>query len=920
MAINVIKQASPGIVVNELDLTGSSLTPGQPTVGAFVGEFAWGPVHQPTMVTSPGQFWTVFRDPNDLNEVSNEGSSFFTAYNFLGYGPAGLYVVREVGEEARNAYGAPSRDVVYSVNGVSSNTVLYSANTGNEYLYLESNPFTSNIASNFSSFSNQFSVYQVGGRNALIMTNDVTNGGTSNTYWNRVRTVAVKADSTYSNVYATSANNTHYIDRFQKPGDPWLRNENFQFDSANPTIPSQVPLDGANNFICFSSYFRVNGGISNVRMQIFDSQRTGDSFYADFRLSGSGSSTSNASFGSCRNYANGVSISQVSTGVYRCSVSTKMGATSNGYFIFRNTLFKNNTNVFQGTATDALAMGNLQAEERPKATSGPTSVNQNKLYSVSKDTYLGDVQAVTDDSATVTIQLVDPLSQDLVEDRSVKFMTRYYSSDLIIKNYQDLTTKLKGSSLKKHGPFAAKYPGKLGNSLKIAVCSDSSQFNSWIDPKTGEDYSQYFDQAPGTSQFIVDRNADKNFDDSFGYNDEIHILVIDDDGLFSGTPGTILEKFVGLSKGSDVIGPNGRNYFYKDYINQYSNYIAVIDLIDPDNTSLTWGKSYKLFTSFANADNFIEVLNGGIDQAPTANTLNSGWDLIKSSEDYNYDIVLTGGYSNLIRGEFGNTVIDSVYTNVVAPRKDCVMFISPMSGDVVDVINSDQTESNNILEFVGTLSKTIRSSYVVMDNNWKYQYDPWNKIYRWVPLNGDVAGLCARVDKAQDPWWSPAGYTRGKIMNVTKLAWNAKQNDRDILYKSGINPVIYQTGEGTILFGDKTFVSKQTAFDRINVRRLFLTLEKTIKRAARLQLFEFNDEFTRNRFVSIIEPFLREVQGRRGIDDFRVICDDSNNTPSVIDSNGFIADIYIKPARSINFIQLNFIATKTGVDFRTLFT
>jgi phage tail sheath protein FI len=205
-----------------------------------------------------------------------------------------------------------------------------------------------------------------------------------------------------------------------------------------------------------------------------------------------------------------------------------------------------------------------------------------------------------------------------------------------------------------------------------------------------------------------------------------------------------------------------------------------------------------------------------------------------------------------------------------------------------------------------------------MDSGYKYQYDKYNDKFRWVPLNGDIAGLCVRTDDTRDPWWSPAGYNRGIIKNVVKLAWNPKKGERDVLYKAGVNPVITQSGQGTLLFGDKTLLAKPSAFDRINVRRLFIVLEKAIATAAKYSLFEFNDEFTRAQFRNLVEPFLRDVQGRRGIYDFRVVCDTSNNTGEVIDRNEFVGDIYIKPAKSINFIQLNFVAVRTGVEFEEI--
>jgi len=254
-------------------------------------------------------------------------------------------------------------------------------------------------------------------------------------------------------------------------------------------------------------------------------------------------------------------------------------------------------------------------------------------------------------------------------------------------------------------------------------------------------------------------------------------------------------------------------------------------------------------------------------------------------------------------------VVANKYLSVASARKDCISFVSPANANVIGT----NASADAIVNYRNLL--TDASSYGVMDSGWKYQYDKYNDVYRWVPLNADVAGLCVRTDQQRDPWFSPAGLNRGQIRNVVKLAFNPTAADRDTLYAKDVNPVVSFPGEGVVLFGDKTMQGRPSAFDRINVRRLFIVLEKSIARAARFSMFEFNDQFTRAQFVALVEPFLRDVQGRRGITDFRVVCDETNNTGEVIDRNEFIGDIYIKPARSINFIQLNFVAVRTGVSF-----
>lgn len=282
------------------------------------------------------------------------------------------------------------------------------------------------------------------------------------------------------------------------------------------------------------------------------------------------------------------------------------------------------------------------------------------------------------------------------------------------------------------------------------------------------------------------------------------------------------------------------------------------------------------------------------------------YDLFVSPEDVDIALVLTGSARGGTNGEqLPNYLID----NIAEVRKDCVVFVSPQAADVV---NQSLDAAQNVVDFRNSVRS---SSFAVMDSGYKYQYDKYNDIYRYVPLNGDIAGLCVRTDNQRDPWFSPAGTSRGQIRNIIKLAFNPNGAQRDLLYKNGINPVITQPGQGAILYGDKTLLAKPSAFDRINVRRLFIVLEKAVSQAAKSFLFEFNDEFTRTQFRNLVEPFLRDVQGRRGIYDFKVVCDETNNTPEVVDANRFVGDIYVKPAKSVNYIQLNFVAVRSGIEF-----
>ncbi len=404
-------------------------------------------------------------------------------------------------------------------------------------------------------------------------------------------------------------------------------------------------------------------------------------------------------------------------------------------------------------------------------------------------------------------------------------------------------------------------------------------------------YYDAVDGAPGTSTWTSTRS---------GANDEIHIVVVDEDGSISGVPGQILETYNKVSKASDAKTPQGDDNYYPNVIYTKSRYIW---WTKHHSSGSNWGNaaSGTTFTAVDTPSN--ESLSGGSDgSAVTTGQLKTAYDKFADSETVDVGLI--------IAGKCDSTHVENLIT-IAEARKDCVVFVSPERADVVNVTNAN-TQKDNVIDFFSTISS---SSYVVFDSGYKYMYDRYNDVYRYVPLNGDMAGLAARTDLIADSWFSPAGFNRGVVRGAVKLAFNPTKTQRDELYPKRINPVATFPGQGTVLFGDKTGLASPSAFDRINVRRLFITLEKAIATASKFQLFEFNDEFTRANFRNIVEPFLREVQGRRGITDFLVVCDETNNTGQVIDRNEFIAEIFIKPARSINFITLSFVATRTGVSF-----
>jgi hypothetical protein len=571
-----------------------------------------------------------------------------------------------------------------------------------------------------------------------------------------------------------------------------------------------------------------------------------------------------------------------------------------------------------------------------------------------------------------------------------------------------------------HGEVVAKFPGTYGNGLMF-VLLDAGNWPLVIagaaDPSDKAKQGFYasiknaFTAAPSTSSFASSKGIT---------NDEVHVLVFDTpDGKFSGTSGSLLEKYSFLSKLKDAKRSDGANIFWKSVINAQSKYVwalglppstklSVVPTAVVSGTALTFDATAKTITvtavaetpaaisltafktffdaapdklttqiqvsgatnsgnnkfmtvtavSFTSPSTYVitvaeslvnetsattaaivgvqksgwnvqsstfnavtsnktfQVLNvaneitlsGGVsDMASTDANLQTAYALYANTDEYDISLIVTGNVSPITAAY----VVD----NVAEVRKDCVVFISP-NDDRQPITGFGQDATDKIIAYRNALD--VSSSYAVMDSGFKYQYDRYNDAYRWIPLNGDIAGLCARTDFTSDPWFSPGGYTRGQIKNIVKLAFNPSQTDRDVLYPAGVNPVVTFPGQGTILFGDKTLLAKPSAFDRINVRRLFIVLEKSIATAAKFQLFEFNDSFTRAQFRNLVEPFLRDVQGRRGVIDFRVKCDESNNSGEVIDRNEFVADIFIKPNRSINYITLNFVAARSSVSFEEI--
>jgi phage tail sheath protein FI len=614
-----------------------------------------------------------------------------------------------------------------------------------------------------------------------------------------------------------------------------------------------------------------------------------------------------------------------------------------------------NTKTFNSTTiSEFINLGSLTAN----TVSGNTRVT----FSSDIANYLssGDTFKLTTGGSTFTLtantvsgNIVNVVTNDVGNSNNAVAVLPTSQTDVSIANEDDYQLNFDAGTYSKFGSFFGRYPSDLGNSLTVSMCSSNASFsqtgftaNTVINVAAvtldvgyantfltvgdkvkvaGTDYTISGFTSASSTQTVLAISSFANatttggaiastrwaYADEFdskptssvyatnskgSLNDELHIIVIDTDGKFTGEKGTILEKFSHVSKAQDAKTDDGSPSYYVTKILNESKYIYVAN---HQNGSTNWGDVLDNGLVYDKLKNYYNKLGRGTNVAPTAGDLQLAYDLFGNADEVDISLLLTGDADLTL----ANHCLD-----IVNQRRDCVAFISPLKIDAVDSINLD-----NIVEYRNLL--TPSTSYSVFDSGWKYQFDKYNNKYRYVPLNGDIAGLCARTDNVRDPWWSPAGFNRGQILNAIKLSWNPTKAQRDELYKNGINPVVAFPGEGIILYGDKTMQTKPSAFDRINVRRLFIVLEKAISIAAKYSLFEFNDTFTRAQFVSMVEPFLRDVKGRRGIYDFSVICDETNNTAEVIDTNRFIGDIYIKPARSINFIQLNFVAVRTGVDF-----
>lgn len=849
-------QVSPGVNVTEIDLT--TVVPAvSSTEGALAGVFRWGPVDERTLVSSESELAARYGKPTNFN-----AETFFTGANFLAYGNK-LYV-------ARTAKTTSPDNLTITI---AANTNFVAGDTVYQRVGGTSNTGVATVVS-------------VAG--AVLTVNAVTLQGTFSTSANLLssssgnQTVSAVTDDTSIAVSAIA--NTGLVTNIYK------------FTAKNADSYDQKDSGGEFDDDTDVKYIaKYPGALGNsLKVSVCDSS---NAYSQDISLE----STSNYFDTTGTKVAATVGSTTVNVTVkanaYEGVLSVSNASDDDGFAV--------GDTIYQSYGGANVAIGEIVASDITSGTGTITvssTTSQNtvwQLYSLNAAVVVGYDGSTTTGTARVTGLFVsnDPLTKATAVNSSLTvgdFVQVGNSS--IGKQYLQVTSIGDVTS----NTTAATFAITVADSYALSVNYDSS--NDATNQFTRKwEYFNTVTAAPATTTYVT----------SFGNSaasDELHVIVVDQDGDISGTPGAVLEVFQGLSRATDAKTQDGAANYYKTVINDVSQYVW----FGNDRAGAAAATAANI-TSSSNSKPLSLSFNGGKDGATEATVaigdLTRGYDLFASAEDVDVSLVLTGksrGTSGDNYAQLANYLID----NVAEVRKDCVVFVSPDKDDVVRV--TDGSEETRVVAFRNSLRST---SYGVLDSGYKYQYDKYNDIYRWVPLNGDTAGLCVRTDDTRDPWFSPAGFNRGAIKNIVKLAFNPNRAERDVLYKAGVNPVVTFPGQGTILFGDKTLLNKPSAFDRINVRRLFIVLEKAIATAAKFTLFEFNDDFTRAQFRALVEPFLRDVQGRRGIYDFQVVCDTTNNTGEVIDRNEFVGDIYIKPAKSINFIQLNFVAVRTGVEF-----
>ena len=881
-----INLASPGIKVREVDLTAGRIDPTSDAIGGIVAPFARGPVEVPTIIRNENELLNNFAGPSS---VDKHYEYWMTASSFLAYGSQ-MRVVRSDSSNLKNASNSGADLKVKSTDDYN-------------FKGYDENPITGTtvVARNPGSWANGIRVAIIDSFADQVLTlNSVS-----------ASDVGIGITQSASGIVVAGEGSTSTLDGHFKG---IITGVNTTTNTADVKFISHVSADGqteteydysSNGVYKFSTgtnNLTVNAGAASTsatvtRGSLGETAATAtagvsiDSYYLETSTVLDEAGSADLALG-----ATTLSLDSVS------GISTGTGK----FLVIEDEVISLASASISGNTISGVVRGQLGTDDVAHS-------DEVVVKHVTQYTGIGTLTTAIDEDdtsigITVGVSVADKVnSGGFLRIDDDEFVT--------------VSSLLSGGATSVRNVTAQK--DWFGEQTFTTTVSGATQKWSAIAPK------------PQTSDYADARGS--RFD-------EIHVVVIDGEGKVTGNEGTILEKHIGLSKASDAIVSAGSPIHWRKYL--YNNSETIFGGAEPSGTVATgFSSGFTAVTDFGWDQDAVEAdgtgviygaigaqnytLSGGKNYDGltteaeagaynvTVGDLSTGYDLFKNKELYDVDFLLMGS------GNHGKTETQALANKIIAvadTRKDAVAFVSPYRGAFLNDTSSGQSVNvysaaditDKILEYYGPITS---SSHAIFDSGYKYMYDRFNKVFRYVPLNGDIAGLCARNDADNFPWFSPAGTSRGSILNAVKLVYNPDQEQRDRLYSNRVNPVVVNPGGGIILFGDKTGLARSSAFDRINVRRLFIYLEDAISAAAKDQLFEFNDEITRANFVNIVEPFLRDVQSKRGIFDFRVICDETNNTGAVIDNNEFVADIYVQPARSINFIGLTFVATRTGVAF-----
>jgi hypothetical protein len=877
MALNL---ASPGIVVREVDLTVGRVGPTSNKIGAIVAPFAKGPVDSPTLVETEQDLLSNFGEPYAIDKHYEH---WLTASSYLAYGGS-LRIVRADDVDLKNGFSGTGAGTSIKVKSLEHYTELgYDENTISNVTVVARNP---------GSWSNGIKIAMIDAKADQTLTVNSTTGlsvglGVSQ---------AVPANTVLPGVGSTSV-----LTGFFKG---IITGINTTTSKVDVKVLSHVSTAGTETTIDYqprSIYKFASDAISFVG-------------------TGAGSTSISGTRGSLGSSAGSINAGVAITSYYL--ISTLTLDTAGGL-----ELSASNTTIGIATANLTVATDRFLAIDNEIISLSGATISAGGVTGVTRASE-GTISAIHSDNAIVYYLQRNPGIATVT--------SAVNSSDTIIginTNRSGISTAINTNGYLKIGSEFVKVNSLLlGGTTATTVTSDVD----WFDQQTLE-------VSSGTTinwNNIADRPSTSEYAEARGARfDEVHVVVIDALGTITGNAGTILEKHLSLSKASDAQYSVGSPSYWRKYLVNSSTFIfggsAPAGIVttgfssgftpqadygwDQEADGIIFGASGAVNLTLAGGVNYNGQSNLTSSGALTATIgeISDGYDLFENTDNFKVDFLLMGSANYTIQNA---QAIANKLISVAELRKDAVAFISPYRGSALtDTPNQNEVTvrsasdiTDNVIQFYTPITS---STYAIFDSGYKYMYDRFSDTFRYVPLNGDIAGTCARNDINNFPWYSPAGTSRGAILNAVKLAYNPSRSQRDRLYSNRINPIIFSPGAGIVLFGDKTGYGKASAFDRINVRRLFIYLETAISTAAKDQLFEFNDEITRTNFVNIVEPFLRDVQAKRGIFDYVVVCDETNNTAAVIDSNEFVADIYIKPARSINFIGLTFVATRTGVSF-----